>query len=31
MSYEEFVRHDVGLWPKGLSITVFEHVSLRLG
>jgi phosphoserine phosphatase len=26
ISYEEFVKHDVGLWPKGLPKTFFEQV-----
>lgn len=30
ISYEEFVMHDVRLWPKGLPRTFFEHVLSRV-
>lgn len=30
MSYEEFVRHDVGLWPKGLPRTFFEGIFSKI-
>lgn len=29
INYEEFVRHDVVLWPKGLPKTFFEHVFYK--
>ncbi|MBO3799799.1 MAG: HAD-IB family phosphatase [Candidatus Brockarchaeota archaeon] len=30
MDYEEFVKHDVGLWPKGLPRSFFEYVFSRV-
>ncbi len=30
ISYEEFVRHDVNLWPQGLLRTVFEHAFSKV-
>ncbi|MGC8831405.1 MAG: HAD-IB family phosphatase [Thermoproteota archaeon] len=29
INYEEFVKHDVGLWPKGLPKTFFEQIFSR--
>ncbi|MGQ9479081.1 MAG: HAD-IB family phosphatase [Thermoproteota archaeon] len=30
MNYEEFVEHDVGLWPKMLRRSFFEHVFSKV-
>jgi len=30
MDYEEFVKHDVSLWPKGLLRSFFEYVFSRV-